>query len=355
MSEFKGILGNIKNLKHLSGAYARDRLSHAYIINGPEGSGRRTFVNYISAALMCDRIRTDENEAQQSFFGMPGSQPEAKRTIEDGPCGSCPSCIKAMSGNHPDIIRLTREKEKLISVNDIRQQVIADMAVKPYYGGYKVYIIEDAQLMNENAQNALLKTIEEPPEYGIVFLITDNADSLLETIRSRCIRLDMDRLPEDVIISELTGEFGTDAETAGSYAAFSGGNLGTAIQLARGGEESEFIKSVTDLLKELSGMNAADIYDAAVQLGKENTAYALKIMQMWFRDMLVYKSSGQTGGSYFPLEKTYMDGQCRRMSYEAFDNIFREIDKAGKRLEANVKAEAAVECLLLSIRMNLRK
>ena len=356
MSEFTKILGNRKNIDHLSEAFTRGKLSHAYIINGPKGSGKKTLVNYISAALMCEEVQ-DAGGGQQDLFSMFGMQSAKARTLADGPCGACSACAKTVSNNHPDIVRLKREKEKLISVKDIRQQVIADMAIKPYYGAYKIYIIDDAQLMNENAQNALLKTIEEPPEYGIIFLLTDNADALLDTIRSRCIRLDMDRLPNDLIEQQVGQEFGLAAGKAQAFAAFSGGNLGRARELAAGEDESEFINSIAACLKKIKRMNAPDIFDEAVRLGKEDSYYALEIMQMWFRDMLIVKAAfpgRETEGLFFPSQINQMTNDATKLSFEGLNNIFTSIDTAKSRLDANVKAEAALENLLLNIRNEFR-
>ena len=89
-----------------------------------------------------------------------------------GPCGICPSCIKAQTHNHPDIIRTAHEKKTVLSVQEIREQLVDTVSVAPYYGPYKIYIVEDAQLLNEHGQNALLKTIEEPPDYVLIFILT---------------------------------------------------------------------------------------------------------------------------------------------------------------------------------------
>ena len=104
-------------------------------------------------------------------------------------CGKCQSCRQAVSGNQPDIIRVTHEKPNTISVDDIREQVNNDIVIKPYSSKYKIYIIPDADMMSVQAQNALLKTIEEPPEYAVIMLLTENAEILLPTIRSRCVMI----------------------------------------------------------------------------------------------------------------------------------------------------------------------
>lgn len=344
------ILENKKNLEHLSKAHEKDRLSHAYIVNGPAGSGKRTFADYIAAALLCDRIGGAEDDGQADIFSMfTGASPK-KAQLSDGPCGSCPACVKSMSGNHPDIIYLKREKEKSIQVDEVRRQIIDDIGIKPYYGPYKIYIIEDAQLLTEQAQNALLKTIEEPPEYALIFLLTDNSDAFLDTIRSRCVRLDMERLPAETIVRYLKERQGVPEEEAAKCAAFARGNLGRAMELADGEED---ISEVTEILKGLKNMNAPDIFDQAVELGKSGPDEVLEVSRMWFRDVLVLKAQGSSE-LYFPSALEELKRQSEDTSYEGLNRIMKAIDTAGRQLEANVKAEAVLENMFLAMRRNMR-
>ena len=107
------------------------------------------------------------------------------------PCMECDSCKRALSKNHPDIITITHEKPNSIGIEDIRIQLIDDVSIKPYTGPYKIYILNEAEKLTLQAQNALLKTIEEPPAYAVILLLTSNADSLLPTISSRCVTLNL--------------------------------------------------------------------------------------------------------------------------------------------------------------------
>ena len=122
MSELKQILGNRHNIEHFKEAVRKGKVSHAYIIDGPEGIGKKTFAGYIAAALLCEK------------------------GIEEGPCMVCGSCVKADTHNHPDIIWVEHDKPTVLSIDEIRQQVIDTVDIVPYYGPYKIYIIKDAQL-----------------------------------------------------------------------------------------------------------------------------------------------------------------------------------------------------------------
>ena len=204
MAGFQDIIGQEQICEHLQTALKLQKVSHAYIINGERNSGKKFIARIFAMALQC----TGEGEK---------------------PCQVCRSCRQALSENHPDIIRITHEKPNSIGVEDIRTQVNNDMGIKPYQGPYKVYLIEEAEKMTVQAQNALLKTLEEPPEYAVFLLLTDNPNKMLPTIRSRCTALNLNALPEETLRSALHREFPEAAkETLESALERSGGFLGQA-------------------------------------------------------------------------------------------------------------------------------
>ena len=164
MSGFKDVVGHKDIIQYIQTAVKQDKVSHAYILNGERGSGKKLLAKLFAQTLQCENG-------------------------EEEPCYECHSCKQAVSGNHPDIIKVTHEKPNSIGVDDIRVQINEDIQVKPYNGKYKVYIVPDADMMTVQAQNALLKTIEEPPAYAVILLLTENAESLLPTICSRCVML----------------------------------------------------------------------------------------------------------------------------------------------------------------------
>lgn len=300
MSQMVRARENERNLRLLSESYNKGKLSHAYIIEGSKLSGRDEFVQNIAAALLCEK---------------------AVEMRELVPCGKCPSCIKAATKNHPDIIHVMHAKPTVLSVNEIREQVVSDISIKPYYGPYKIYIIYDAQLMNENAQNALLKTIEEPEPYGIIFLLTDNEDSFLQTIRSRCIRLSMDAVPRNDIAEALLDEDGQQV-----------------IKALEGVVRSDAFK-INKTAKEMEDMDRQQV---------------VRIAGLWVRDMLVYKSTGDRSRLYFAAYEQSIRSMSASMTYEDLNECLEVVDKVKARLSANVKAEAAFENMLLQIRRRIR-
>ena len=164
MANYSDIVGHEDIVKHFKSSIELGKISHAYILNGEKGVGKKTLAFVVSKSLQCE-------------------------TGEPDPCGKCKSCLQVESGNQPDIIWIKHEKPNVITVDEIRAQVVNDVSLKPYSSRYKIYIIPDAQMMNPAAQNALLKTLEEPPEYTIIILLTSNLDKMLPTIISRCLVL----------------------------------------------------------------------------------------------------------------------------------------------------------------------
>ena len=166
MIEFSEIIGHEDIIQHFKRSIEMGKVSQGYIINGEEGSGKKTLTRAIIKTLECEEGGTE-------------------------PCCKCKSCKQMDTDNQPDVTWVTHDKPNVISVEEIRDQVNKDITIKPYSSRYKIYVIDDAQLLNANAQNALLKTIEEPPEYAIIFLLTSNIDKILPTIISRCIVLNI--------------------------------------------------------------------------------------------------------------------------------------------------------------------
>lgn len=323
------ILGNQNNIRHLKEAEKLGRLPHAYILNGAQGSGKKTFAGNLAAALLCEK------------------------GVSEGPCGVCPSCIKADTYNHPDIIWTYHEKPSVLSVREIRDQVVGTVNTAPYYGPYKIYIIQDAQLLNEYGQNALLKTIEEPPEYVLVFILTDNADALLDTIRSRCIRLDMEALSRNEIEQALTAE-GVSAWEAKGCAGFARGNLGIAKELASGGLLREWKDETIKTLKNLRNLDAFEIYTLSTEMDREKGSKVLDIMYKWYRDMLMIKSEAETEGLYFENDRAVLKRQSEEISYEGLERILNRIHESILRIQSGVKPEAVFETLFLKIREEYR-
>lgn len=241
MAGFSSIIGHEQIIGHLKNAISLGKVSHAYIFNGPDRSGKMALAKSFAMALQCRQNGTEG-------------------------CMECHSCRQALSGNQPDIIYLHHEKPNTISVYDIRRQVNQDIAIKPYASPYKIYVIDEAEKMNQQAQNALLKTIEEPPAYAVILLLTANADTFLPTILSRCVKLDLKPVPNSLIRTFLMREYQIPDYKADVCTAFAQGNVGKAIQLAESEDFNEIKAAVLELLKQVKEMELSEMIGAVKEI-----------------------------------------------------------------------------------------
>ena len=332
MSDFTDIVGQEAMKEHLQSAVKTGQVSHAYIINGERSSGKRFIASIFAAALQCEGAHSQEGV----------------------PCGQCHSCKQAFSQNHPDIIRITHEKPNTISVDDIRQQVNADISIKPYSGPYKIYIIPEAEKMNTAAQNALLKTLEEPPAYAVILILTTNLNSMLPTILSRCVALNMKPVPDEQIMKYLMQEQHIPDYKASVCVAFARGNLGKAKELAAS-EEFEQIKGTTvTLLRNIHDMDISEMANAVKNMSEDkvNIKEYLDIMTVWYRDALLYKATNDANHLIFVDEIQYISKVATKSSYEGIENIIVMIAKTQDRLDANVNFDLTMQMLLLAVKEN---
>ncbi len=328
MANFKDIIGQESIKKHLQTAIKTGNLSHAYIINGEYGSGRQTIASALAKTIQC-QSKTDDTDA----------------------CGVCTSCKQAESHNHPDIKYITHDKTS-ISVNDIREQLNNDISIKPYSSEYKIYIIPDANKMTEQAQNALLKTIEEPPVYAIIILLTENCDSLLPTIRSRCVTLTMNPVEKDQICTYLENKFQLEPEQAQIAANYCQGNIGKAIRFASSSDFIEMKNQVLKLLKNLDSMDIASIIDTIKEFSthKNDINDYLDLMLLWYRDVLMFKVTKDANLLLYSDEYSAISEQATKRDYENIENIIAAIDKAKVRLKANVNFDVTIELMILAMK-----
>lgn len=329
MGSFKDVVGHKDILKYISSAVENNRVSHAYILNGERGSGKKMLANLFAMTLLCE---TGDNE----------------------PCGKCHSCKQAESGNHPDIIRVTHEKPNSISVDDIRTQVNNTVDIKPYQGPYKVYIIPQADMMTPQAQNAILKTIEEPSSYAVFLLLTENAETLLPTINSRCVMLKLRNIKDTLIKKYLMENLEIPDYKADMCTAFAQGNMGRAIMLANSDHFNEIREEAVQLLKHINEMELNEIVAAVKNISVyklEITDY-LDIIMIWYRDVLLYKATKEIDKVVFKDQLQSIKEQARKSSYEGIELILESLEKAKARLKANVNFDLVMELLFLTIKEN---
>lgn len=328
--KFADICGQQDIKEHLQNAIAMGKVSHAYIISGEKDSGKKMLAEAFAATLLCGE---EERDA----------------------CGECHSCKQAIDYNHPDIRYVMHEKPSTISVEDIRQQINNDIVIKPYASSHKIYIVDEAEKMNKMAQNALLKTIEEPPEYGVILLLTTNAAGFLPTILSRCVTLEIQPISKDVIIKELMEKHRIPDYQAEVCASFAQGNLGKAIKLASSEEFNEMKNGMVSMLRRMENMDLYEISQVVKGLEeyKPEIQDYLDLLTIWFRDVLLYKSMGDQGAITFRDETLIIKKQAESASYSGLEKILEALATSKRRIAANGNYNLAIELLLLTIKENI--
>ena len=329
MAGFQDIIGQEQIKEHLQNALTTGKVSHAYIINGEKSSGKEFIAKIFAMTLQCEQGGAE-------------------------PCNECRSCKQTLSKNQPDIIYVSHEKPNSIGVDDIRAQVNNDVAIKPYSSKYKVYIINEAEKMTPQAQNAILKTLEEPPAYAVIILLVSNINTLLPTILSRCVVLNMKPVRDALVKKYLMEELQVPDYKAEVCVAFARGNVGKAKMLAAS-EEFENVKAeALSLLKYIKDMEIQEIVAAIKKINEyklEVNDY-LDIMAIWYTDVLLFKATNDVNHIVFREEIQALRKVAARSSYEGIENVIKALDTAKKRLDANVNFDLAMELLLLEVQEN---
>ncbi len=269
---FDGLLGNARLRENLSAAVNGGHISHCYLISGPEGSGKHTLARLLAAAILCTG---------------------AKR-----PCLSCPSCRKVLADAHPDYITVDDPEKKTVPVELIRRAK-SDIYIQPNESAYKIYQFPRANDMGIPGQNALLKVLEEPPSYGVFLLLADNPHRLLPTVRSRCVELSLQALPEDIMTRRL-GQTCPRASEADIAAAIrrSGGWLGQAQKWLEAGGKSA--PQTEGYAHAFAGRDALGLLKTLVPMEKWKRDALADILQEWLElteEALAHRTGGAPAGN----------------------------------------------------------
>lgn len=329
MVGFQNVIGHTQIVEHLQNAIQNKKISQAYIFDGEKGSGKNFLANIFAMTLQCEQEGTN-------------------------PCGVCKSCVQSAGENHPDIIRVTHEKPNTIGVDDVREQLCSDIQIKPYKGPYKIYIVDEAEKLSVQAQNALLKTIEEPPAYGMILLLTTNAEKFLPTILSRCVTLHLKPAKDALVRKYLMEEVKIPDYQADICVAFAQGNIGKAKRLAVSEEFGKMKEQMVNLVKYVHEMPVSEMIESMKKITefKADIGDYLDLIMVWYRDVLLYKATLNASSVIFSDEIMTIEKQAMRSSYEGIENILHALDKAKIRLAANVNFELTMDLLLMTMKEN---
>ena len=304
---FEKIRGQRFAKKYLSNSIKSNMISHAYMFEGPSGVGKNTMARELAATLL---------EMENLF-------------------------------NSPDYIEITPDGNS-IKIAQIRK-LQSDILVKPYKS-YKIYVIDEAQKMTVEAQNALLKTLEEPPKYAIIILITNNKESLLDTIKSRCEIIKFTPIPLVEVADYLT-QIGVDKNRASLLANFSRGSMQKAIELS----ESEDFHIMRDEVQKyvetfLTG-SMLDIMDiqSSIEKYKDNITNVLDLLVNYFRDIMMVKENVDSSMIINLDSLVFIKNMSTKITYSQLSKIIDIIEETKNKLRSNCNFNISIQVMTLNI------
>ncbi|HHV27075.1 MAG TPA: DNA polymerase III subunit delta' [Tissierellia bacterium] len=321
--DFNDIVGHERIIKNLKNSIKKDSISHSYLFQGSEAIGKKKVAMAFSKTLLCK-----------------------KGGLE--PCNECSSCIKFDSGNHPDFY-LIEEDGNIIRKKQI-EEAIKSMITKPLESKRKIYIIDNSFKMRVEAQNSFLKTLEEPPSYVNMILISTSTEKLLPTILSRCEIIKFNPIKKDGISTFLQGNYNKTVEEAEFISSFSKGSIGMAINLSTNEEffhrREELIKIIDNIIKgdKLKVFASIDFFDE----NKDFINELLDIIIYWFRDLYIFKELGNNG---LIINKDKLDLLSTQVSLsnDKINDIIKDVEKTRQNIERRVNYQLSIEGMLLKM------
>ncbi|MCC6444019.1 MAG: DNA polymerase III subunit delta' [Armatimonadetes bacterium] len=344
------ILGQDRAVRILQNALRRGQVGHAYLFIGPEGVGKRLTAEAFARALNCTGSGKNLTEA----------------------CGVCPSCRKMDSGNHTDFKVI--EPEGLYTKIDQTRALKHDLQYAPLQHRWKIYLFSEAETMNAEAANNLLKALEEPPAHTVFLLLSANPAAVLPTIRSRCQPIRFGFLPLPLVRQTLAEQFGLNEEETRFLASYSSGRLGQAMALARIPDVFARREEVLRLLESLSSLPAGaalrlsedlrslareakdkeseegDKGEDKEKFSRRATSELLDIMAAWFRDLLILKAQANTDGlltnsDYAPALRQSAGCFTEESLHEAIETIFA----TRRHIERNANLSLALDIMMIKL------
>lgn len=324
MYTFEEIRGNTPLVEQLRRSAASGRSSHAYLFLGGVGAGKRLIANTFAKALQCEG--------------------------EKRPCDSCKSCHAFNHGNHPDVIYFQPLKNgKTYTIEDVREQLLETVDLKPFQYEKKIYIIEKADTLNIQSQNALLKTLEEPPAHAVFLLLAERAEAFLPTILSRVVVMKIRPLSAETIADYLM-QAGHLAEESHILSAYAQGRIGQALELAEDEGFREMRQDILGKLEALPSMSEGEAYLLAKDLeGYKNDLRFLDIMELWYRDLLTAKSLREEG---YLIQRDKKDAIFRAAKEPAalLAKKAAAVRTARMRLAQNANFRLTMEVMLMDLK-----
>ena len=322
-------------LRQLEPSLRQGRLAHAYLLTGPPRVGKMTLAVNLAQGVNC--------------LQGPGI-----------PCGECSQCARIVAGNHADVrvVRVVQREEggparTVIGIDDIKD-LLHQVSLKPYEGRCTVMVVEGAELMSDEAANALLKTLEEPPPQVLILLLTASADALLATIKSRCRTLELLPVPREEMVRRLVEEYSIEPGRAERLATLSRGCIGWAINALENPQVLEQRGADLEQIWEVCQSGLPERFNYANELAgrfsrDRNAGRELLFLWLqWWRDLVLVKE----GAEDYVLDRERLPQlrqQAAGLSTAQVVVFLKALERCLEALDSNANARLALEVLMLGL------
>lgn len=323
--DFSSIYGHTEIKKVLKNVLINDRIAHAYIFTGQEGMGKTTVAQIMSSILLCKDRAGEES------------------------CGICTACRLFLNLANPDFKIISSEGSS-ISVDDIREN-FGDVYIKPMYSSKKVYIIKQAEKMTPQAQNSLLKTLEEPPEYVTIFLIANKFEALLETIRSRSIRLNFPKLSSKCVEDYVRNNLNLTQDQLLFTIGYSDGNIGKAIEITNSEHFSSLRDDCLKIIYSIISGNREVWLDkqAFFNENKDDIQMLLDVLVIFYRDILLVKTTEKENMLINSDKKDIIINSAEKLTLNQILDSINIIEDVVIKLKQNVNFQLCIEVMLMKL------
>lgn len=314
---------------------AEDGGGHCLLLTGPEGIGKKSLAYPLAARLLCADLSDNSQDA----------------------CGVCDSCRYLEAGTHPDFVRLERGEDRGIKIDSVRAEVVRDLPLKPQIAARKVYLI-DADDLNEQGQNALLKSLEEPPPYAVFILLAERPEELLETIRSRSTEITVPPLSPDAVRA-IIAPLAKSPEEREFAVQFANGNPGMAMRLVDDSSFPEFRRETILRLLNLTKSGRIKVLTEDYDFMNDNRDRLDQILRIWqsvLRDLLIVERAPHDlmhSDYREPITQVARHLARKQDAPGALVHAYEAIDEFRDSMQVNTSFEVAAGQLLLTLRKAL--